>query len=66
MKKTYKESVEQIQEILKKIESGEPDVDELTSLVNQALTLIHACQSKLRDTEMRILEDFDKDNLPTE
>ncbi len=66
MKKTYKETIDQIKDILAKIESGEPDVDELTSLVNQALTLIHKCQSKLRETEKRIQEDFDKDNLPTE
>lgn len=66
MKKTYKETIDQIKDILVKIESGEPDVDELTSLVNQALTLIHKCQSKLRETEKRIQEDFDKDNLPTE
>ncbi|ELR71486.1 hypothetical protein C900_02549 [Fulvivirga imtechensis AK7] len=48
---TYKESLEEIENIIQKIESGEPDIDELSALVKRAATLIKECKKKLRRTE---------------
>lgn len=52
----YKGSVAEIDAILEKIENGEPDIDELSSLVRRAAYLVKECRSKLRDTE----EDIEK------
>jgi exodeoxyribonuclease VII small subunit len=59
---TYKETLEKINAIVTKIESGEPDVDELTDLISQALKLIQSCQNTLRDTEKSIEKSFQDDN----
>lgn len=61
---TYTEAFNQLQEILKQIESGEPDVDELAEKVKKAAELIKICKSKLYETESeieKILEDLEKD-----
>ena len=62
---TYTEAVRQIEEILRKIENDEPDVDELTKLVKSASDLLKYCKSKLFETEQeieRILNDIDLEN----
>jgi exodeoxyribonuclease VII small subunit len=62
---TYSEAVGEIEEILRKIENDEPDVDELTKLVKSASDLIKFCKSKLFETEQeieRILNDIDLEN----
>ncbi|MBN2214649.1 MAG: exodeoxyribonuclease VII small subunit [Bacteroidales bacterium] len=61
----YSEAVRQIEEILHKIESEEPDVDELTKLVRSASDLIKYCKGKLFETEQeieKILNDIDTEN----
>jgi len=61
---TYTGAFHQLQEILKPIESGEPDVDELAEKVKKAAELIKICKSKLYETESeieKILEDLEKD-----
>ncbi len=57
---TYKAAVEEIEEILEKIEEGELDVDELTANVKRVTELLKICKSKLQKTEdevNKILED---------
>ena len=51
---TYSEAVNQIEEILHKLENDELDVDELTKLVGSASGLIKYCKSKLFETEQEI------------
>ncbi len=46
----YKKALEEIEQIVSKIESGESDVDELSALVKRAAKLIKACKTKLRTT----------------
>ena len=61
-KLTYEEAFEQLQSILKKIESGELNVDQLTTQVKEAAGLIKFCKSKLFETETEIeniLKDLD-------
>lgn len=62
---TYAEAIRQIENILGKIENGEPDVDELTKLVKRASDLIKYCKSKLFETEQeieKILNDIELDD----
>ena len=61
---TYTEAFNELQLILQQIESGEPDVDELTEKVKKAAELIKICKSKLYDTETeieKILDDLDRE-----
>ena len=62
---SYAEAVRQIEDILGKIENGEPDVDELTKLVKRVSDLIKYCKSKLFETEQeieKILHDIELDD----
>jgi exodeoxyribonuclease VII small subunit len=57
---SYNEAFGEIQDILNKIENGEPDVDELSALVKRASFLIKLCRAKLQLTEdeiKKILEE---------
>lgn len=59
---TYKEAINEIEEILKKIENEELDIDELSLKVKQVSSLIALCKKKLHDTEVeveKILKDID-------
>lgn len=51
---SYAQAYEELNSILSKIESGELDVDDLTSHVKKATELLKLCKSKLYDTESEI------------
>jgi len=55
---SFSEAVAEIEEILKKIESGDLDVDKLSVEVKRASELIKECQKKLRTTEEEINSIF--------
>jgi exodeoxyribonuclease VII small subunit len=55
---SFSEAVVEIEDILKKIESGELDVDKLSVEVKRASELIKQCQKKLRTTEEEINSIF--------
>jgi exodeoxyribonuclease VII small subunit len=55
---SFSEAVVEIEAILKKIESGELDVDKLSEEVKRASELIKQCQKKLRTTEEEINSIF--------
>jgi exodeoxyribonuclease VII small subunit len=55
---SFNDAVLRIEEILKKIESGELDVDSLSTEVRRASELIKMCQKKLRTTEEEINSIF--------
>lgn len=57
---SYTEAVKQIEEILKRIESEELDVDELSDKVKKAADLLKLCKSKLHDTEEEIQKILDE------
>jgi exodeoxyribonuclease VII small subunit len=46
----YSKAIEEIETIIDKIESGSPDVDQLSEMVKKAALLIKACRTKLHDT----------------
>lgn len=51
---TYGEAIDEIEEILEKIETGELDVDELTDKVKRVASLLSLCKKKLKTTEAEI------------
>ena len=62
-KKTYSESIQEIEEILSQIENEELDVDELSEQVNRVSVLITICKDKLHKTEAeveKILKDMNQ------
>lgn len=59
---SYNEAYREIEEILSRIENGEPDVDELTALVKRASSLIKLCRNKLKNTEVEIKKILDEED----
>lgn len=62
-KMSYKEAVEEIDEILEKIENEELDVDELSEKVKRVSVLIKFCKEKLHTTQTEvenILKEMDE------
>ncbi len=55
-KKTYEEAYEELQEIVKEIESGTISVDILGEKVKRAGELIRFCKEKLFKTEQEVNE----------
>ena len=53
-KLSYQESIKQIENIINDIENGDPDVDSLTNMVEEALELINKCKVKLKNTEDKL------------
>ncbi len=51
---TYQEAVDNIEDILQKIEHEELDVDDLTDKVKQVSKLIGICKKKLHNTEAEV------------
>jgi len=60
---SYQEAVDEIEEILSRIENEELDVDELSEKVKRVSTLIKFCKEKLFKTEEeveKILNEIDE------
>ena len=51
---TYKEAVNEIEEILEQMESEELDVDELSDKVKRVSYLIKVCKDRLHQTEEEV------------
>ena len=51
---SYSEAQTELEEILTEIESGDADVDELSTKVERATTLIQICRDKLTRTEFQV------------
>lgn len=58
---TYKAAVEEIENILGKIEDGEMDVDELTDSVKRVSQLLKLCKQKLQKTESEVNSILEED-----
>ena len=55
---SFNEAVIRIEEILKRIESGDLDLDKLSEEVKNASELIKLCQKKLKNTEEELSNIF--------
>jgi exodeoxyribonuclease VII small subunit len=51
---TYGEAMNEIEEILGSIESGELEVDDLTDKVKRVAVLLEICKKKLKTTETEV------------
>jgi len=51
MEGTYKEAMQQLEEISRSISSGELDVDQLSAKLKQAKELVEFCKQKLQTVE---------------
>ncbi|MEO1784030.1 exodeoxyribonuclease VII small subunit [Thermodesulfobium sp. 4217-1] len=60
---SYKEALEELNSILKKIESEDIEMDDLTKIVKRALFLVNLCKSKLKNTEDELQSIFNEINL---
>ncbi len=56
---SYSEAISEIEEILRNIESGELDVDDLTDHVKRVAVLLDICKKKLKTTEKEIQKVVD-------
>ena len=50
----YRESIDEIEAILAKIESGETDIDDLAAEIKRAAKLLQDCKEKLFRTEQEV------------
>lgn len=51
---TYQEAMDEIGEILGKIENEEPDIDDLAEKVRRVATLLKFCKDKLHNTSEEV------------
>tara|TARA_B100001996_G_scaffold312018_1_gene254067 strand:+ start:310 stop:537 length:228 start_codon:yes stop_codon:yes gene_type:complete len=53
---SYSLALEELQEILTELESGQIDIDELAKKVERANDLLQQCQKRLTSTQMQVEE----------
>ena len=61
-KQTYREAMQEVEDILSSIENDEPDVDELAEKVKKVSQLLKFCKDKLyktREEVEQVLKDMD-------
>jgi len=57
---TYSQALEELRGIVEKIESNDPDVDEMNTMIKRATELILFCKQKLTSTEVELAEAMKK------
>ena len=57
----YEEALQQLETIVKKMEAGEYDIDELSEQLKQAQKLIKLCKDKLTKTDEDIKKILEKE-----
>ncbi len=57
---TYEEAILRIEEITKKIESGEMDIDSLATSLKEAKELVQYCKEKLTKVEADVKKILDE------
>jgi exodeoxyribonuclease VII small subunit len=57
----YEESLQQLETIVRKMEAGEYDIDELSEQLKTAQKLIRQCKDKLTKTDADIKKILDKE-----
>ena len=58
-KLTYEKAVKRLEEIVKKIEGGEMDIDSLTTNLKEAKDLVEFCKEKLTNVEAEVKKCLD-------
>ncbi len=65
----YKQAFQELNEILRDLQSEDIDIDELTQKVKKAVELIKFCKEKIEKTELevkKIIEEFQDSSLKKE
>lgn len=57
----YEEALKELEEIARKMESGQYDIDELTTQLKKAQQLIKLCKDKLTKTDEEIRKVLDEE-----
>jgi len=57
---SYEEAIQRIEEITKKIESGEMDIDSLATSLKEAKELVQFCKEKLTKVEADVKKILDE------
>ena len=60
MNSKYEDAVKQLEQIVRQMETGELDIDQLSEQLKKAQQLIKLCREKLSKTEKEIEEILDK------
>lgn len=66
---TYREAIEELETILRALETDAVDVDDLTARVERSAELIRLCRHKLRHAEAsldRVFDSLDEDEVSEE
>jgi exodeoxyribonuclease VII small subunit len=66
---SYGDAAKRLEEILRKIEEGEVDIDELSGLVREAAELVTLCRKKIQAAEVQvsqITEQLERESAPPE
>ncbi|MBO4429710.1 MAG: exodeoxyribonuclease VII small subunit [Bacteroidaceae bacterium] len=58
-KLTYEKAVKRLEEIVKRIEGGEMDIDSLTANLKEAKSLVEFCKEKLTNVEAEVKKCLD-------
>lgn len=53
---TYKQAIEELEQIVQEIEGGDLDLDDLLKKVDRATSLISYCKAKLKHSESQLNE----------
>lgn len=56
---TYEQAVKRLEEIVKRIEGGEMDIDSLTTNLKEAKGLVEFCKEKLTNVEAEVKKCLD-------
>ena len=56
---TYEQAVKRLEEIVKRIEGGEMDIDSLTANLKEAKGLVDFCKEKLTNVEAEVNKCLD-------
>ena len=56
---TYEQAVKRLEEIVKRIEGGEMDIDSLTANLKEAKTLVEFCKERLTNVEAEVKKCLD-------
>ena len=56
---TYEQAVKRLEEIVKRIEGGEMDIDSLTTNLKEAKDLVEFCKEKLTNVEAEVKKCLD-------
>lgn len=60
----YSKAMERLEDIIKKIENEEVDIDELSGRVKEAVSLVRLCKEKIEKADLEVkevVEGFEKE-----